>query len=203
MTIGLLCGAVAVLPRTLNRPHTKIGDKTHACLPFFAVPPSRKAVLRRTLYTVYQSKTLAGPHSVVLTRRRPRQRTSFVATGLILVSLLTALPALAATVGTLPAEQTQGTVTYVSGGIGQDEAQAFAAAARQYPLTLEFVIKHTPRAEYTANVHITIIDAQGQRLLDTRSDSPFLLAKLPAGGGHGDGEAPGADADQDCARGHA
>jgi hypothetical protein len=109
------------------------------------------------------------------------QRTSFVATGLILVSLLTALPALAATVGTLPAEQTQGTVTYVSGGIGQDEAQAFAAAARQYPLTLEFVIKHTPRAEYTANVHITIIDAQGQRLLDTRSDGPFLLAKLPAG----------------------
>jgi hypothetical protein len=57
----------------------------------------------------------------------------------------------------------------------------FAAAARQYPLTLEFAIKHTPRAEYTANVHVTITDAQGQRLLDTRSDGPFLLAKLPAG----------------------
>ncbi|SRR2546428_4667985 len=109
------------------------------------------------------------------------QRTSFVVTGLILVSLLTALPALATTVGALPAEQTQGAVTYVSGGVGQDEAQVFAAAARQYPLTLEFAIKHTPRAEYTANVHVTITDVQGQRLLDTRSDGPFLLAKLPAG----------------------
>ena len=109
------------------------------------------------------------------------QRPSRVATGLMLVSLIMSLPAFAALAGTLPPEQTQGPVTYVSGGIGQDEAQAFAAAAMQYPLALEFSIKHTPRAEYTANVHVTVTDAQGQRVLDTRSDGPFLLAKLPAG----------------------
>jgi hypothetical protein len=34
---------------------------------------------------------------------------------------------------------------------------------------------------FTADVHVTINDAQGKRLLDTRSDGPFLLAKLPVG----------------------
>lgn len=109
------------------------------------------------------------------------QRTSFVATGLLLVSLHTALPVCAATAGILPAAQTQGAVTYVSGGIGQEESQAFEAAAAQYPLALEFVLKHTPRAEFTANVHVIVTDAKGQHILDTRSDGPFLLAKLPAG----------------------
>src|SRR5712691_9215333 len=107
--------------------------------------------------------------------------TSFVATGLLLVGLLTALPVYAATAGALPPAQTQGAVTYVSGGIGQEEAQAFEAAAAQYPLALEFAIKHPPRAEYTANVHVVVTDTQGTRVLDTHSDGPFLLAKLPAG----------------------
>jgi hypothetical protein len=108
-------------------------------------------------------------------------RTSFVATGLLLVGLLTALPVYAATAGALPPAQTQGAVTYVSGGIGQQEAQVFEAAAAQYPLALEFALKHTPRAEFTANVHVIVTDAKGQHVLDTRSDGPFLLAKLPAG----------------------
>lgn len=106
---------------------------------------------------------------------------SLVATGLMLCSLLMAPLAFAALPSVLPPEQTQGAVTYVSGGIGQDEAQAFEAAAAQYPLALEFAIKHTPRAEYTADVHVVVTDAQGTRVLDTNSDGPFLLAKLPAG----------------------
>jgi hypothetical protein len=89
--------------------------------------------------------------------------------------------AFAALPSTLPPEQYQGGVTYVSGGIGQEEAQAFEAAASQYPLALEFAIKHTPHAEYTANVHVIVTDTQGTRVLDTHSDGPFLLAKLPTG----------------------
>jgi hypothetical protein len=109
------------------------------------------------------------------------KRTLLVATGLMTFSLLSSLPVFAAIPGTLPPEQTQGVVTYVSGGIGKDEAQAFEAAAKRYPLSLEFVVKHTPRAEYTADVHVVVKDAQGKSVLDTRSDGPFLLAKLPAG----------------------
>ena len=109
------------------------------------------------------------------------QRTSLIAAGLLLGGLLMALPVYAATAGTLPPAHTQGAVTYVSGGIGQEEAQAFEAAAAQYPLMLEFALKHTPRAEFTAGVHVVVTDAKGQHVLDTKSDGPFLLAKLPAG----------------------
>jgi hypothetical protein len=109
------------------------------------------------------------------------QRTSLVATGLIICGLLMAPLAFAALPSTLPPEQTQGSVTYVSGGVGQEESQAFEAAAAQYPLALEFAIKHAPRAKYTANVHVIVTDTQGARVLDTHSDGPFLLAKLPAG----------------------
>jgi len=109
------------------------------------------------------------------------QRTSRIAIWLMACSLLVSLPAFAALPGTLPPAQTQGVVTYVSGGIGQAEAQAFEATARQYPLDLEFAIKHAPRAEFTADVHVSITNAQGKRVLDAQSAGPFLLAKLPAG----------------------
>ena len=107
--------------------------------------------------------------------------TSLITTGIIICGLLVATLAFAALPSALPPEQTQGSVTYVSGGIGQEEAQAFEAAAALYPLTLEFAIKHTPRAEYTADVHVVVTNAQGVRVLDTNSEGPFLLAKLPAG----------------------
>jgi hypothetical protein len=109
------------------------------------------------------------------------KRSSLVTTGIVIVSLLIAPLAFAALPSALPPEQTQGGVTYVSGGIGPKEAQAFEAAARQYPLDLEFAIAHTPPAKFTADVHVIITDAQGKRVLDTQSKGPFLLAKLPAG----------------------
>ena len=46
---------------------------------------------------------------------------------------------------------------------------------------IELAVKHTPRAEYAADVHVIIKDAQGKGMLDTHNDGPFLLAKLPAG----------------------
>jgi len=110
------------------------------------------------------------------------KRSTLLATGLMTVSLCTlSMPAFAATSVALPPAQTQGMVTYRSGGIGHDEAQAFAAAASQYPLALEFAVKHQPRAEFTAGVHVIIKDAHSKPVLDTRSDGPFLLAKLPTG----------------------
>jgi hypothetical protein len=109
------------------------------------------------------------------------KRTSLVATGLLICGLCTVPLAFAAVSSALPPEQTHGGVTYVSGGIGQEEARAFEAAAAQYPLALEFAIKHATRTEYTANVHVVVTDAQGTPVLDTHSDGPFLLAKLPAG----------------------
>ena len=81
----------------------------------------------------------------------------------------------------LPAEQHQGSVAYISGGVGKDEAAAFKKAAATYPLTLEFVAKAKPRNQLLSDVQVAIKDTHGKELLSTKAEGPFLLAKLPAG----------------------
>lgn len=83
----------------------------------------------------------------------------------------------------MPQEQTQGKVTYVSGGISIDEHDAMKQAAAQYPLAIEMASPgawqgHDP---YQANARVEIRDQQGSTVLNTRADGPFLLAKLPPG----------------------
>ncbi|MEM4987857.1 carboxypeptidase-like regulatory domain-containing protein [Collimonas sp. H4R21] len=76
---------------------------------------------------------------------------------------------------------TSGAVTYLSGGIGQDESTAIQQMAKNYSLELEFVINASPRAEFTSDVQVKISDASHNAVLDTVSKGPFLLAQLPAG----------------------
>jgi hypothetical protein len=100
----------------------------------------------------------------------------------IAVSGLTfALNAMATPASHLPATHTQGEITYLSGGIGQTEADAIKHVARHYPLELEFLHKAKPKDEYLADVKVQIKDAHDRMVLDVTADGPFLLAKMPAG----------------------
>jgi hypothetical protein len=82
----------------------------------------------------------------------------------------------------LPAEHTNGLVTYTSGGVGSDQAVAMKRDASRFPLGLEFVQgKKDQHAMYLADVQVTIKNAAGRVLLDKRSDGPYLLASLPDG----------------------
>jgi hypothetical protein len=82
----------------------------------------------------------------------------------------------------LPREHAVGAVSYVSGGIGNDEAQALREASVDYPLTLELAAAAGgPRDEYISNAEVRIADSRGALLLDTRTDGPLLLVRLPAG----------------------
>ena len=96
-------------------------------------------------------------------------------------ALVAAAPAFATDSTMLPAFQTQGTVSYVSGGVGEDQSDAFKRAAAEYPLELLFAQKATPRDEYLADVRVTIRDHTGNPVLETISAGPFLLANLPVG----------------------
>jgi len=81
-----------------------------------------------------------------------------------------------------PREHAQGAVSYVTGGIGTDEAQAMRAAAADYPLTLELATAGGgPRDEYISGAEVSIRDSRGAPVLETLTDGPFLLARLPAG----------------------
>jgi hypothetical protein len=100
-------------------------------------------------------------------------------------NLAAALPALAATSGTLPPEQTTAGVSYLTGGIGKEEAAAMKKAESRYPLALEFVGKPIARgmnAEYIADVHVSIAEAKnGKPVLSTTATGPFLMARLAPG----------------------
>jgi enamine deaminase RidA (YjgF/YER057c/UK114 family) len=91
------------------------------------------------------------------------------------------LPAAAADSNISPAQGTQGNVSFVSGGVGEDEAAAMKSAAAGYPLELQFVQKATPRDEFLADVKVRITDRAKNVVLDTVTSGPFLLARLPAG----------------------
>ena len=83
--------------------------------------------------------------------------------------------------GSLPAIQRQGEVSYLSGGIGNDEAKTIKRVAGSYPLELEFLRRAVPRDEYLAGVRVTIRDIRDRTVLDATTRGPFLLAVLPEG----------------------
>jgi len=83
----------------------------------------------------------------------------------------------------LPVERTQGSVSYITGGVTIDERDSLRQMERQYPLTIELASPgawagHDP---YQAEVRVDIRDQQGARVLQTMTDGPFLLAALPPG----------------------
>jgi hypothetical protein len=75
--------------------------------------------------------------------------------------------------------QTQGDVTFVSGGVGGDERNAMQAIRADYNLSLLFSVQGT--GEYLSNVKVNITDASGNTLLETVADGPMLLASLKPG----------------------
>lgn len=90
-----------------------------------------------------------------------------------------ALPVLAVTQASLPQPRTDHGVTYLSGGIGHEEALAMKAEAKHYPLSMVF--SEGKRGEYLANVDVTIRNSLGKVVLTTVSGGPIMLLKLPAG----------------------
>lgn len=81
----------------------------------------------------------------------------------------------------MPAVQHQGSVAYVSGGIGIDESEAMKAAASNYPLALTFAAQRNGTADYVADVAVAIQDAQGKSVLQATAEGPYMLVKLPPG----------------------
>ncbi|SEI39919.1 carboxypeptidase-like regulatory domain-containing protein [Achromobacter sp. NFACC18-2] len=82
--------------------------------------------------------------------------------------------------GTPPVKH-QGSVEYVSGGIGIDESEAMKAASGNYPLALTFAAQRGGKADYVADVAVVIRDAQGKSVLQVTAEGPYMLVKLPAG----------------------
>jgi hypothetical protein len=102
-------------------------------------------------------------------------------TALALTGLASAAAPASALVAQLPVEQRQGSVAFVTGGIGKPEARLFERQMSRYPLAIELV-EHARRTEaFTADANVTIADARGRTVLDARAAGPFMLVDLPNG----------------------
>lgn len=78
----------------------------------------------------------------------------------------------------LLAVQTFAGVSYVSGGVGEDEHAALRAVEREYNLKLTFALAG---GHYLGEAAVVITAAPGRVILDAVSQGPWFLARLPAG----------------------
>ncbi len=81
----------------------------------------------------------------------------------------------------MPQPQMQGSVAYLNGGAGDEEVQYVKQSMKDYSMALAFARAASPRAEYVANVAVSIKDSKGNAVFDVPSVGPYLLLKLPAG----------------------
>ena len=72
----------------------------------------------------------------------------------------------------------QNGITYLSGGIGEDEARAIGQAQR-YNLHMTFAIG--PENKYVPDVDVTVQSASGQTLLTLTEAGPLVYVQLPPG----------------------
>ncbi len=93
--------------------------------------------------------------------------------------LLLASAAPPAIAQSLPQPQTQGDVTFVSGGVAEDSQQAMEAVKPDYNLHLLFAQAVT--GGYFAMVPVRITDASGAVIVKATSLGPLFYARLTPG----------------------
>ena len=78
----------------------------------------------------------------------------------------------------MPQIQRQGSVEFVSGGVGSDESHALEHARSQWPLGLTFT---GSGADYLADVRVRIVDSHNAEVLNATSRGPYMLVRLTPG----------------------
>lgn len=103
--------------------------------------------------------------------------------GATFAAVLAAAIALPSHAATLPHQRhVDATVSFVSGGIGDREAQRLQREAEHFPLKVELFEHATPRDEYTSDAIVRIDRvSDGRVMVDAKARGPFMLVRLPAG----------------------
>jgi len=96
--------------------------------------------------------------------------------------------ALAATLGTAqatvynpPINMAHG-IEYMSGGVGDDEAQLMQTVLPRWPASFVFTVAGQPAGEAATAVEVTVRSADGEVLIDhVRAGGPYMVARLEPG----------------------
>ena len=97
----------------------------------------------------------------------------------LMVILLFILPM--STYGQLPKTQKQGDITYITGGVGEDESKAIRGDAKNWPLIIDFSQHLQNHDAWISQVYLRILDIKGNGIFEVTTDGPFLLVNLPSG----------------------
>lgn len=97
-------------------------------------------------------------------------------TALVLAASLLALPAFADD----EAVRAAGEVSWVSGGVGEASRERLSALEAGFGFNLKVTFA-LASGDYLSAVAVRVIDAGGRTVLETTSEGPILLARLPAG----------------------
>ena len=76
-----------------------------------------------------------------------------------------------------PPVKSQGSATYITGGVTVDERDVMKPLAKDYNLRMSFALSV---GNYVSDVKVTVMSGK-KTVLDVVSDGPFLYVKLPAG----------------------
>jgi len=96
--------------------------------------------------------------------------------GLLIAAGFASVPALAQM-----APKTENGITYLCGGIGEDEAAEMKQAASKYDLMLTFA---SAKGAYLADVNVDITDARRNPVLKTTCDAPIMLIDFSNSGNY-------------------
>ena len=78
------------------------------------------------------------------------------------------------------AQRSQG-VSYIAGGVGEEESTAILAEAKQWPLLLELSQLENGRGVWIFGSQIKIANTKGAMIFDAKADGPYMLVNLDAG----------------------
>ena len=81
----------------------------------------------------------------------------------------------------IPDTQHSQGISYISGGVGEEESRAILAEAKQWPLLLELSQLENGRGVWIFGAKIKVLNAQNQAIFDAQADGPYILINLPAG----------------------
>lgn len=81
----------------------------------------------------------------------------------------------------IPSTQYSQGISYITGGVGEEESQAILAEAKQWPLLLELSQLESGRGVWIFGAMIKILNSQNQVVFDAQADGPYILINLTGG----------------------
>lgn len=81
----------------------------------------------------------------------------------------------------IPQTQYSQGVSYITGGVGEEESTAILAEAKQWPLLLELSQLENGRGVWIFGSQIKILDSKNVVVFDAKADGPYMLINLTAG----------------------